>query len=1724
MGDFALSLTLGAEGISGVGPTIMGRIISGKYEELEQLGQGSQGVVYKVRHIGHKTDLALKVLPPYLLEDEELVARFEQEAQMMTRLRHRNIARVLGSGCDETLKLHFIVLEYIQGKNLKQLLREKGPLPLSEVLEIARQIAGALDYAHNQPSPIIHRDIKPTNIMLEDLSGRVVVLDFGIAKELGALERSNTRTGVMLGTWKYCAPEQLRHEPLSGNADVYSLGMVMYEMYTGTPFFSGLDERAVLGKVLHDQREHDPYFARQTLPAFVTLVTKAIAKSRDKRYRRMADFLNDLEACWWALDDTRTMILSPQSLNARPPDAPIGDMAELDKQIHRLEEERQRHTVTAIQGQLRIAKEQAERGGARQWASALFEQGLAHEREGDTQSRERRYLQAQESYDAAIVLFTQASKEASTSATAQQMEKERQTAYTAKVDAERAGAHEQTNEIYTQALTTLRQADQLWEQQHVLKAEPLYRDARHLFEDARDFAYNDRQRGEAEAVREQAQKIRVAAFADGLAAFAATILEEGQVYEHQGATALAQEDFPQASRFYLAALQKYEHALRQAQRAQQRRQEVLALAAQTQTLQQQALAAGQSVQHQASYSQAEELVRQATTLLDAHEYTKAGHIYTQARDCYEAALRAVEGELQQKRVQTARDAAVAARQRAEEAEADRWFPAAWDDGQKAEEAAHTLAAREQWDDALRHYQQIQEKWESLFVAARQCQVQAQAEQAQHALLREAAERARTSMQVAQKAALLVNADTLAGGLIQEAKTAEQQADIALTNGEFVPARQCYETAQQQYARAEAQARMEQQRQMQRAVVAAREVQVAHDRVRALGLDLETVPTYQEARTTHQHATTLFEANQHAQAEAAYRQARKHYEQAAREVEHRQITTAQDHMHAAQEAATQVGAVQFCAEEWTETIQSATIAQQHVDRGETAQALAVFQQTEERFTQLRTLALQRKAQIEEQQRQRAFAAQRTAEEGRTTAENAEAPQYAAALYGQAMQLMDDAQQHLQGARWHNALPLLTQARELFAKASKDAARENARQTAHAAREKAVTNQQETQSGRGPVYFPERFAQAATLLRNAEAALRRGDFSLAQRGFEEGAVLLQRIRHTAAVREKVEEELAALPVSELGTPGEEIPSLSPVVSPMSVQPDQRKEPRPPTSDRPQNGTTPERLPQKAPSAISLLHRASETPHSTFPPQTIPPTALLSGKSIGIVAALVLLVIGGYLLRSRPADTSKVMATAPVAPSTLASKTLPHDEQKPILPPSPLTSREDIESAPVPRGQAEPTPPISPSAQPIETADQQAAKATSPLPPEPRLLTIQDAEPGPGEEFSLREGETLPFSVTVGDGGNRSLRYRWTLNGVQRSTNATWRYKPKFDEAEEASKAVHVVVRDDAGQMVEREWRVRVLNVNRSPTITAATPRLGTTVDVAAGATQPFSVHATDPDKEGPLTYRWLLDGDEVGTVQTGNWQLRAPSSDGTHQLTVEIQDAAGQKIQQSWDVVVNTRTPSLRWVRFQPKDERLRTHMGQPVQFSALAELSPSARGVEKLQYQWRVNESVLETEDTGRFQFAGDRAGRYQVSVVALNAEGIRSPLRKWEIEVRTLEPPPSVKSSEEIVPDPRSVERCTNDVSGWVENYRRAWETKNVRTLASLGVISQLDRDRVTENLKQYQVFRVTLTAMEVQCESDQATVSFKRVDTIDGTTFVHPERTIFHLEKKNGRWMIRSR
>ena len=138
----------------------MATIISRRYEVIGQLGQGGMGVVYKVRHTALETILALKILPAYLMENQDIVARFSREARVMARLNHSNIVRVIDIERDESLNLYYFVMEYIEGETLRQYVRKKGPLPLPEIVEIGKQVASALGYAHTHNPPIVHRDIK----------------------------------------------------------------------------------------------------------------------------------------------------------------------------------------------------------------------------------------------------------------------------------------------------------------------------------------------------------------------------------------------------------------------------------------------------------------------------------------------------------------------------------------------------------------------------------------------------------------------------------------------------------------------------------------------------------------------------------------------------------------------------------------------------------------------------------------------------------------------------------------------------------------------------------------------------------------------------------------------------------------------------------------------------------------------------------------------------------------------------------------------------------------------------------------------------------------------------------------------------------------------------------------------------------------------------------------------------------------------------------------------------------------------------------------------------------------------------------------------------------------------------------------------------------------------------------------------------------------------------
>ena len=268
-------------------------LISGKYEVLGLAGRGGTGMVYKVRHLALDTIFALKVLPAEWRDNTEIVHRFHQEARVMARFNHPNIVRV--SDVDKDGSTPYFVMEYVEGRSLSEYLVDCGPLSVRESLEIIRQVALALDYAHSHPSAVVHRDIKPQNILIEAPSKRAVVTDFGIAKVRGA--STQTSVDLMLGTLLYCAPEQiLPHGDIDGRADLYSLGLVLYEMVTRRAFFADIDERTLLGKVLSAE-DNVPIFPTPVPSEFATLVRRAILRNPEDRYQSAKDLLKDIDTC-----------------------------------------------------------------------------------------------------------------------------------------------------------------------------------------------------------------------------------------------------------------------------------------------------------------------------------------------------------------------------------------------------------------------------------------------------------------------------------------------------------------------------------------------------------------------------------------------------------------------------------------------------------------------------------------------------------------------------------------------------------------------------------------------------------------------------------------------------------------------------------------------------------------------------------------------------------------------------------------------------------------------------------------------------------------------------------------------------------------------------------------------------------------------------------------------------------------------------------------------------------------------------------------------------------------------------------------------------------------------------------------------------------------------------------------------------------------------------------
>jgi serine/threonine protein kinase/tetratricopeptide (TPR) repeat protein len=263
-------------------------LIAGKYRIIEEIGHGGMGVVYKAEDLKLKRSVALKFLPPHLMDSPELKERFLIEAQAAAALNHPNICVIHEVG--ESEERPYIAMEYVEGETLRERVR-KGPLEQEEALDIAAQVAAGLGEAHHKG--IIHRDIKSANIMVTN-KGQAKVMDFGLAKLRGG--SSMTKSQTTLGTVAYMSPEQARGRDLDQRTDIWSLGVVLYEMLSGKLPFRGDRDQAVIHSILHEAPESLKIVRPKLRPELAQIAGQALAKKPAERYQTMEEFRNDLEA------------------------------------------------------------------------------------------------------------------------------------------------------------------------------------------------------------------------------------------------------------------------------------------------------------------------------------------------------------------------------------------------------------------------------------------------------------------------------------------------------------------------------------------------------------------------------------------------------------------------------------------------------------------------------------------------------------------------------------------------------------------------------------------------------------------------------------------------------------------------------------------------------------------------------------------------------------------------------------------------------------------------------------------------------------------------------------------------------------------------------------------------------------------------------------------------------------------------------------------------------------------------------------------------------------------------------------------------------------------------------------------------------------------------------------------------------------------------------------
>ncbi|MBA2447142.1 MAG: serine/threonine protein kinase, partial [Chloroflexi bacterium] len=262
--------------------TLGSRVLAGRYRLEGVLGQGGMAIVYRAEDTALGRPVAVKILREQFSADPEFLERFRREARAAASLSHPNVVAVFDVGRDGAT--NFIVMEYVEGEDLKDVIRREGPLPTARLINLGCQLAAALEYAHRRN--LVHRDIKPHNVLVTR-DDQLKVGDFGIAVALGA--RSITQAGMVIGSVHYMAPEQAQGQPPTRSTDIYALGVVLYEMATGQLPFEA-DSQLAVATMQIERLPTPPLQLNPRLPpALSEVILKALTKDPDERFQSAAE-------------------------------------------------------------------------------------------------------------------------------------------------------------------------------------------------------------------------------------------------------------------------------------------------------------------------------------------------------------------------------------------------------------------------------------------------------------------------------------------------------------------------------------------------------------------------------------------------------------------------------------------------------------------------------------------------------------------------------------------------------------------------------------------------------------------------------------------------------------------------------------------------------------------------------------------------------------------------------------------------------------------------------------------------------------------------------------------------------------------------------------------------------------------------------------------------------------------------------------------------------------------------------------------------------------------------------------------------------------------------------------------------------------------------------------------------------------------------------------------